>query len=90
MKHALEEFTEVSSIGRTATDAKIHGVVKSLSPMKKSRTCSYFDGHLCDGKASVRLFGFDSASRWYEPHGIIAEPKPMNVAGRAAPCSVTS
>ena len=47
MKRALE------------ANAKIHGVVKSLSLMKKSHTCSYLNGHFCDGKANVRLFGFD-------------------------------
>ena len=89
MKRALEEFTNVSPIGHTAVNVKIHGVVKSLSPMKKSRTCSYIDGYLCDGKASVH---FDSASNWYGSHGIIAKPKSMNIAGCAAPqpCSMTS
>ena len=36
-------------------NAKIHGVLTALSPMKKSRTCKYFDGEITDGKNNMRL-----------------------------------
>ena len=44
-------------------NAKIHGVVNSLSPMKKSKNFTYFDGEISDGKASLQIFGFDSGVR---------------------------
>ena len=52
---------DVSSVDAPSPNAKIHGVLTTLSPMKKSRTCQYFDGELSDGKKHMRLFGFDSA-----------------------------
>ena len=33
----VEEFVEVGDVTHTSQNAKIHGVVNSLSPMKKSR-----------------------------------------------------
>ena len=44
-------------------NAKIHGVVTTVSPMKKGKTCSYFDGEISDGQAKMRVFGFDSGVR---------------------------
>ncbi len=61
-KHSLDEFEEVSEVSRPSPSAKIHAVVNSLSPMK-SKTCSYFDGQITDGKATMRVFGFDSDVR---------------------------
>ena len=40
--------------------AKIHAVVTSVSPMKKSRTSSFFDGEISDGKACMRVSGFNA------------------------------
>ena len=34
-----------------------------ISPMKKGKHISYFDGETTDGKAKVRLFGFDDNIR---------------------------
>ena len=51
-KRALEEFVEVADVSHACKNAKIHGVVNSLSPMKKSKNCAYFDGETSDGKAS--------------------------------------
>ena len=62
MKRAQEEFEDVSGVVATSPSARIHGIVTSVSPMKKSRTCNYFDGEITDGKTSMRLFGFDSVS----------------------------
>ena len=61
-KRTLEEFADVSKVVYTSPSAMIHGVVSSLSPMKKSKTssCSFFDGEVTDGKAEMRVFGFDS------------------------------
>ncbi len=52
-----------SNLTKLATAAKIHRVLSSLSPMKKSKTCSYFDGTVTDGKVSMRVFGLDSSVR---------------------------
>ena len=41
-------------------EASVEGIVCSLSPMKKSKGCTYFDGVLGDGLSSVRFFGFNS------------------------------
>ena len=59
----VEEFVEVGDVTHPFQNAKIHGVVNSLSSMKKSRNCAYFDGEISDRKASLRIFGFDSAVR---------------------------
>ena len=65
-KHPLdevEEFVEVGDVTHPSQNAKIHGVVNLLSPMKKSRNCAYFDGEISDRKASLRIFRFNSAVR---------------------------
>ena len=61
-KRTLEEteFEDVSSVDDPSPNAKIHGVLTTLSPVKKSLTCNYFHGELKDGKLNMRLFGFDS------------------------------
>ncbi len=41
--------------------AKIHSVLTSVSPMKKRRMCSFFDGEITDSKSCMWLFGFDGA-----------------------------
>ena len=62
-KRTFKEFEEVSEISNTSPNARIHGVLTALSPMKKSKTCSYFDGEVTDGKATMRVFGFDCGVR---------------------------
>ncbi len=59
-KRPLEEF-DVSTVA-VSPNAKVHGVVSCVSPMKRSKTCSYFDGEVTDGKNTMRLFGFDGAA----------------------------
>lgn len=58
-----EDEFDVSDIARPSPKAKVRGVVSTISPMKKSKTCSYFDGELTDGKATMRIFGFDGSVR---------------------------
>ena len=58
-----DEFETVNEISHASPNAKLHGVVSSLLPMKKSKTCSYFDGQVTDGKACIRVFGFDVTVR---------------------------
>ena len=59
-----DEFEEVSSLSSPTKFAKIHGVLASISPMKKSKGgCCYFDGSLTDGKKSIRVVGFDTKNQ---------------------------
>lgn len=57
----MEEFEDIGSV--SSPRAKVSGVVSSMSPMKKTKTCSYFDAKITDGKASMRLYGYDSGVR---------------------------
>ena len=59
----LEEFNNVCEISQPSPKAKVHAVVSMISLMKKGGTCSYFDGELTDGKARMRLFGFNGDVR---------------------------
>ncbi len=58
-----DEFEDVSKVSYPSTKAKIHAMVASVSPMKKSKTCSFFDGEITDGKSCMRVFGFDAGVR---------------------------
>lgn len=62
-REGVEDFGEVSDVGHASPSASVHGVVNMLSPMKQSKSCSFFDGKISDGKSSMRLFGFDSGVR---------------------------
>ena len=42
----LEEFEDVSGVTQPSPNAKLCGVVCGVSPMKKSKTCAYFDGEI--------------------------------------------
>ena len=57
------EFDDVSSVVQPSANAKIHGVVTTVSPMKKGKSCGFFDAEICDDKGSMRVFGFDSSVR---------------------------
>ena len=43
--------------------AIVHGVISSLSPMKKGKTSNFFHGNLTDGKTHLRVVGFQDAQR---------------------------
>ena len=62
-KRSLQEFLEVSSVDEPTTSAMIHGVVSTVSPMKKGRKCQYFNGTLTDGQKDIRILGFDEAQQ---------------------------
>ena len=38
----LDDFEDVSGVTHASPNAKLCGVVRGVSPMKKSKTCSYF------------------------------------------------
>ena len=62
-KMLMDQFDDLASITHASPNAKIRGVVTVVSPMKKGKTCEYFDGELADDKARIRLFGFDDNVR---------------------------
>ena len=51
----LDDYTDITEPFQTAN---LHGVLKTLSPVKKGKTCRYFDGVLTDGTSTMRLVGF--------------------------------
>ena len=61
-KSSPKDFDTLAEICNPTANAKVTGVITSLSPIKKSKgNISYFDREISDGKASIRLFGFDSS-----------------------------
>ena len=62
-KMLMDQFDDLASITHTSPNGKVRGVVTVVSPMKKGKTCEYFDGELADDKARIRLFGFDDNIR---------------------------
>ena len=57
-----DEFDDFCHIHQSA-NAKITGVVTQLSPLKRGKTCNYFDGEISDENASIRFCGFDVGVR---------------------------
>ena len=41
-------------------ESEIHGLLCEVSPTKKGKGTSYFDGKISDGSHRIRLFGFDN------------------------------
>lgn len=60
---SLGEFKKLFDLPNSEGRANVHGVVSSLSPLKKSKSSRmYFDGELSDGEKRIRLYGFDRAT----------------------------
>ena len=59
----VDKFETLGKISHTSPNAKLHGVILSLSPMQRGKTCSYFHGQVTDGDSSVCIFGFDVGVR---------------------------
>ena len=51
--YEVEDFEDVSEVTRALPNTKLCGVVRSVSPMKKSKTCACFDGEISDGKSTM-------------------------------------
>ena len=64
-KRKLEELEvdEVESLDETLSTACVHGVISTLSPIKKGCKSNYFDGSVSDGKSNIRLVGFNPSQR---------------------------
>ena len=50
-------------MNHASPSAKIHGRITGLSPMKKAKTCIYFDGEIADESGTMHVYGFDSGVR---------------------------
>ena len=53
-------FEDVSGVTCSSPNVKPCSVVRSVSQMKKSKMCVYFDGGISDEKSTMQLFRFDS------------------------------
>ena len=53
----------VESLDEPLSTASVHGVISSLSPIKKGCKSNYFDGSVSDGKSKVRLVGFSPSQQ---------------------------
>jgi hypothetical protein len=62
------EVESLETVDKPVSSANIHGIVTSLSPIKKGRTRNYFDGTVSDGTVSdgtskLRMVGFNVKQR---------------------------
>ena len=48
----------VSDVKDASPELQIHGVLGDISPMKKGKSTSYFDGEMTDGKGKMQIYGF--------------------------------
>ena len=62
-KRNIHDVENLDKLDNPIPKANVHGMVTSLSPIKKGRTCSYFDGTLADGTKKVRIVGFSTTQR---------------------------
>lgn len=53
-KRSYKEFEQLDA-AQPVDNASIQGNITSLSPVKKGRRSTYFDGHIADGTSNVRL-----------------------------------
>ena len=54
------EIEHIEKVENPIESATIHGVVTTLSPIKKGRTTTFFDGTLADTSGRIRIVGFNA------------------------------
>ena len=59
-KRHFEEVDNFDAIDKPMSNANVHGIVTSLSPVKKGQKSVYFDGTVSDGASKICLIGFNS------------------------------
>ena len=63
-KRRAEEIDDYSNIGESEHEnANLHGVMRNLSPVKRGKRASYFEGHMSDGTSRMRVVGFKAEQR---------------------------
>ncbi len=79
---------------KVSPEASVEEIVCSLSPMKKSKGFSYFDGVLSEDTTSVRFFGFDSSLHQQlqqfhkERDGVIVEKCEVRNSSKFSPTGI--
>lgn len=58
-KRLFNEVDKLDDLSKPICNATLHGVVASVSPLKKGRTCNYFEGFITDGSSKLRVVGFN-------------------------------
>ena len=58
-KKLFDEVDKLDDLSNPICNATLHGVVASVSPLQKRRTCNYFEGFITDGSSKVRVVGFN-------------------------------
>ena len=61
-REALEAFGELECL-KESPNAKVQGILRGLSDMKKGGSTSYWDGELWDESGLKRVYGFDGGVR---------------------------
>ena len=62
-KREVLEVEDMELLEELLSTASVHGVISSLSPVKKGCKSNFFNGSVSDGKSKVRLVGFSSSQR---------------------------
>jgi len=57
-KRTHEEIENIDDMDGPMFSTSIHGAVVRLSPVKKGRKSTFFDGVLADETSQIRLVGF--------------------------------
>ena len=59
-KRSHEEIENINDVDAPMSSTSIHGAVVTLSPVKKGRKSTFFDGLLADETSQIRLVGNES------------------------------
>ena len=76
-KRTISDIHNFEGIEEPAASASLHRVSTSLSPIKKGRTCNYFDGTVNDGMSKLRIVGFTSKQQ--KAINALSEKKPIEL-----------
>ena len=59
-KRTFAEVDNFDEVDKVIPSASVHGVLTSISPVKKGRKQNYFEGKLSDGSSKLQFVGFDT------------------------------
>ena len=52
-KRQFNEVDKLDDLTKPICNATLHGIVASVSPLKKGHTCNFFEGFITDGSSKV-------------------------------------
>lgn len=58
-KRKFAEIEQLDSVDQTLPNSCIHGAITTISPVKRGRSASYFDGVLADDTSKIRFVAFE-------------------------------